>query len=95
MLSEKEFTKENLNKYLSELAKEYKKVSGRKVPAEIILVGGAAVLAGYDFREKTFDMDGIISASSAMKDAINNVGEKMFYAVLKLHKVYLYMNLFS
>lgn len=70
------FNKHNLDKYLRELAKEYRKISGKNVPAEIILIGGASVLANYGFRDTTYDMDAIIVASSAMKQAINNVGDK-------------------
>ena len=70
------FYKENLNTYLSELAKQYRKLCGKTVKAEIILVGGAAVLANYDFRDMTTDVDALIQASSAMKDAINMVGDK-------------------
>ncbi len=47
------FTKGNLDYYLRELAKEYKKVAGRNTPAEIVLVGGAAVLVDYGFRDST------------------------------------------
>lgn len=70
------FTKENLNTYLSEVAKQYRKLAGKAMPAEIILVGGAAVLANYGFRDMTTDVDALIHASSAMKDAINFVGDK-------------------
>lgn len=70
------FTKDNLNTYLSELAKQYRKLCGKSIKAEIILVGGAAVLANYDFRDMTTDVDALINASSAMKDAINFVGDK-------------------
>ena len=70
------FTKDNLDLYLKELAKEFKRLNGKKMPAEIILIGGAAILANYNFRESTSDMDAIIYASSAMKDAIHNVAEK-------------------
>ena len=70
------FTKENLNTYLSELAKQYRKLCGKTVKAEIILVGGAAVLANYDFRDMTTDVDALIQATSSMKDAINMVGDK-------------------
>ena len=69
-------TKENIDFYLKELAKEFRKRSGKSVPAEIILIGGASVLINYGFREVTYDMDAMISASSAMKDAINVVGDK-------------------
>jgi len=75
-LSDKPFTKENLDQYLKELAKEYKKRSGNNTPAEIILIGGASVLINYGFREMTYDMDAIINASSYMKDAISFIGDK-------------------
>lgn len=70
------FNKENLNTYLGELAKQYRKLCGKTVKAEIILVGGAAVLANYDFRDMTTDVDALIQATSSMKDAINMVGDK-------------------
>lgn len=70
------FTKENLNQYLKELAKEFRRLNGNVVPAEIVLVGGASILANYGFRETTYDMDAIIRASSAMKEAINHVGDR-------------------
>ena len=70
------FTKENLNDYLKELAKEFRKLNGTAMPAEIILIGGAAVLANYGFRDMTYDIDAVIMDSSAMKEAINRVGDK-------------------
>lgn len=70
------FTKENLDIYLKELAKEFRKLNGKTMPAEIILVGGAAILTNYGFRNMTTDIDAVISASSAMKEAINHVGDK-------------------
>lgn len=69
------FTKENLDRYLKELAKEFRRLNGKTIPAEIILIGGASILANYGFRETTYDMDAIIQASSAMKEAINHVGD--------------------
>ena len=76
MLSDRPFTKQNLDMYLRELAKEFRKRYGKSVPAEIILVGGAAVLVNYGFREKTYDMDAIITTASYMKDIINYIGDK-------------------
>jgi len=70
------FTKENLDCYLKELAKEFRKLNGKSAHAEIILVGGAAVLANYGFREMTADLDAVIEAASSMKDAINRVRDK-------------------
>ena len=77
MSADKPFTKENLNTYLKELGKEFRKLNGSKMPAEIILVGGAAILANYGFREVTYDIDAIILASSAMNDAIKHVGDRL------------------
>lgn len=76
-MSEVPFTKDNLDGYLKELSKEFRKMNGSRMPAEIILIGGAAVLINYGFREMTYDMDAIIQASTSMKDAINHVGDRM------------------
>lgn len=77
MSVDKPFTKENLDSYLKELGKEFRKKNGTKIPAEIILIGGASILINYGFREMTYDMDAIIRSSTAMKDAINVVGDRM------------------
>lgn len=45
------FTKDNLDNYLKELAKEYRKLVGKNMPAEIILIGGASILTNYGFRD--------------------------------------------
>lgn len=76
MSSEKPFTKESLDFYLNELAKEYKKLGGKMQPCEIILIGGASILANYGFRDMTYDMDAVIYASSALKDAVNRSSDK-------------------
>jgi hypothetical protein len=76
MSSDKPITKERLDAYLKDLAREFRRLNGVKTPAEIVLIGGAAVLAGYDFREMTYDIDALIVASSAMKDATRRVGDK-------------------
>ena len=77
MLSEdKTFTKENLDSYLKALGKEFRKQNGTAIPAEIILIGGAAILVNYGFRDMTTDIDAVIRASSAMQDAINTVGSR-------------------
>ncbi len=70
------FTKDNLNMYLRELSKEYKRLGGRNVPVEIILIGGAAVIESYSFREMTTDIDAILPEVSIMKEAINRVGDR-------------------
>lgn len=71
------FTKDNLDSRLSKLAKEFRKINKSKIRAEIILIGGAAVLANYDFRDMTYDIDAIINADSSMKYAANKVGDEL------------------
>ena len=77
MSSDLALTKESLDTCLRELGKEFRKLNGTAMKAEITLIGGAAILANYGFRDNTYDVDAIIQASSAMKDAINRVGDKM------------------
>ena len=77
MSSNMTVSRENLDACLKELAREFRRLNGTKIPAEIILVGGAAILANYGFRETTYDIDAVIVASSAMKDAINRVGDRL------------------
>jgi hypothetical protein len=77
MSADKTFTKENLDSYLRELAKEFRKKNGTRMPAEIVLIGGASILINYGFREMTYDMDAIIMSSGAMKEAINTVGDRL------------------
>ena len=73
----KVFTKENLDTYLKELAKQFRKLNGKAMPAEITLIGGASILINYGFRDSTYDVDALIHASSAMKDAINYVTDTL------------------
>jgi len=71
-----EFSKDNLYMYLKELGKVFRKLNGTQMPAEIVLVGGGAILANYNFRNMTTDLDAIIQSSSVMKDAILRVSDK-------------------
>lgn len=70
------FNKDNLETYLKALAKEYRKLGGKALPAEIILIGGASVLINYGFRDMTTDIDAIVQAASTMKEAVNHVGDE-------------------
>lgn len=76
MSSEFVFTKENLDMYLKELAKEIRKNNRSAIVTEIILIGGAAILANYGFREMTTDIDAVFRAAFSLKDIINRVGDK-------------------
>lgn len=77
MSAETPITKENLDTYLKELAKQFRKLNGKAMPAEITLIGGASILINYGFRDSTYDVDALIQASSAMKDAINYVTDTL------------------
>jgi len=69
--------KDKIDFYLNEVAKELKKLDGKKASAEIIIIGGASILINYGFRISSEDIDGIIDCcSSSIKQAINNVGDK-------------------
>lgn len=76
MSSDNVFTKENLDTYLRELAKDIRKSNRSGMPVEIILIGGAAILANYGFRDMTTDVDAVFRAGSPIKDSINRVGDK-------------------
>mgnify|MGYP005794595657 FL=1 len=76
MSSDIVFTKDNLDTYLKELAKEIKKSDRSGMTTEIILIGGAAVLANYGFRDMTTDIDAVFRTVLSVKDAINRVGDK-------------------
>ena len=71
------FTKSNLDFCLRELAKEFRRLNDKVIPGEIILIGGASVIANYGFRDLTYDIDALITTSSAMSDAIRNTGDKL------------------
>ena len=77
MSAEYRFTKDNLDMCLKALAKEYRRLIGKRLPAELTLIGGASVLVNYGFRDVTYDIDAIIEAASAMRDAVTNVGDNL------------------
>lgn len=76
MSYELSFTKDNIDIYLKELAKELRKYDRSGMPVEIILVGGAAILENYGFRDMTNDIDAVFRSAVSLKDAINRVGDK-------------------
>lgn len=68
--------KDTINTYLKELSKEFKKITGRKVHAELIIVGGGSVLLNYDFRMNSIDIDGFNNCKDAIKDASKIIADK-------------------
>lgn len=77
MSAEAPITKENLDSYLKAVAKQFRKLNGKTMPAEITLISGASILINYGFRDSTYDVDALIQASSSMKNAINYVTDTM------------------
>lgn len=77
MSAEIAFGRDQIDSYLKEVAKQYKKLNRKEMPAEITLIGGASILINYGFRESTYDIDALIYAASSMKDAINYVTDTM------------------
>ncbi|MCD8218608.1 MAG: DUF6036 family nucleotidyltransferase [Clostridiales bacterium] len=70
------FEKNTLDDFFRALGKEYRRLTGKKTPAEIILIGGASVLVNYEFRDTTYDVDALIQAASSMKEAIYTVSDR-------------------
>lgn len=97
MLHEKqvEFTKADIDEYLKAVAKEYRRLGGRAMPAEIILIGGAAVMINYGFRNMTTDIDALIQAASIIKDAINSVGDRYNLPACWLNSDFLHTESYS
>ena len=95
MSADKPFTRENLDSYLMELAKEFRKKNGSRMPAEIILIGGASILINYGFREMTYDMDSLIKYSGAMRDAINTVGDRLGLPIGWLNTDFVHTNSYT
>lgn len=72
----KDLTKDTLDKYLTALAYEFRKLTHNQVPIELIIVGGASILLQYDFRESTLDVDCFIHMNADLKEAIKRVAYK-------------------
>ena len=77
MSTDTTFGKEHIDRCLKEVAKQYRKLNRKGMPADITLIGGASILINYGFRDSTYDIDALIQASSSMKDAINYVTDTM------------------
>jgi len=67
------FNKEKLNDLLNKLSKVYKKLGGRKAVSQIVLVGGASVLAAYHFRDSTTDIDAF---GNILKEAVVKIADE-------------------
>ena len=67
--------KEDMDKYLNELAKELRKFEGRNAHFEIVIAGGASIVQNYTFRQMSSDIDAMIN-DRAIRDAARRVADK-------------------
>jgi len=89
------FNRSNIDHYLYLIAKEYKKANRANPEAEIIIVGGASMIMNYNFRDSTTDIDGIIRASSSIKEIINKIGDENGLETGWLNDDFKYTNSYS
>ena len=66
--------KEDMDKYLNELAKELRKFEGRNAHFEIVIAGGASIVQNYTFREMSSDIDAMIN-DWAIREAARRVAD--------------------
>ena len=67
--------KEDMDKYLNELAKELRKFEGRNAHFEIVIAGGASIVQNYTFRQMSSDIDAMIN-DRAIRDVARRVADK-------------------
>lgn len=70
-----EFSEKDLNHYLYLVAKKYQKES-KSTPGTIYIVGGAAIVLNYSFREGTTDIDSIFHMPSFFKEIIHETANE-------------------
>ncbi len=77
MSADTSLTREKINEYLKELGKEYRRLTGGKVDAEVIIVGGGAIVLSHDFREATNAIDAMIEKGSLLEAAAERVSGRL------------------
>ncbi len=75
-MPDNKITQDNIDIYLKDLGKEYRRLTHGNADAELVLVGGGAILLSHNFREMTNDIDAMIGADSAMHDAISIIADR-------------------
>jgi|TergutMp193P3_1026864.scaffolds.fasta_scaffold07394_8 hypothetical protein len=76
MSTDEKITKDNIDKYLKELSKEYKKINPGNNKTRIVIVGGGVVLLKHNFRKTTEDIDATIYSTDDMLEAIDKIAKK-------------------
>lgn len=68
--------KSNIDLYLKELAKNFRKLTSKNIKAEIIIVGGGSIIINYNFRMSSVDIDAFNTSEEMIKEASKAVAEK-------------------
>lgn len=68
--------KSNIDLYLKELAKSFRKLTNKNIKAEIIIVGGGSIIINYNFRMSSVDIDAFNTSEQMIKEASKVVAEK-------------------
>lgn len=68
--------KSNIDLYLKELAKSFRKLTSKNIKAEIIIVGGGSIIINYNFRMSSVDIDAFNTSEEMIKEASKAVAEK-------------------
>lgn len=90
-----DFTREDIDKYLRLLGKEYRKIAGKSMRAEIVLIGGSAVITNYHFRFTTTDIDALIEKGSLLQEAIRRVANENDLPVDWMNSDFMYTSSYS
>jgi len=70
-------TKTDMDSLLRALGKELHKLHKGKNSCEIILVGGAAVVLSYNFRDSSGDIDALYQENAQIAECVDRVAEKL------------------
>ena len=68
--------KSNIDLYLKELAKNFRRLTSKNIKAEIIIVGGGSIIINYNFRMSSVDIDAFNTSEEMIKEASKAVAEK-------------------
>ena len=69
MLHSKNLDKERINTILENFSQNYEKIGGKE-ELDIYLVGGAAILLNFEYRESTIDVDALFKENDLVQNAI-------------------------
>lgn len=90
-----DFSRATIDNYLRQLGRAYRKLAGKTAHAEIVLIGGSAIIANYNFRNATTDIDALIEKGSLLHDAIRSVANENDLPVDWMNSDFMYTSSYS